>query len=124
MDKVDCDVLPMDACQLLLGRLWQFDHDAVHAGKTNTYTFMHDGRRHILKPMADSVIKIELHTPEKLSISKIDSKPRTVTFEGREDDTGMAPLIVDANKTEPVKELSNELFNGMVDYVQCCSREA
>ena len=44
MDKVDCDVLPMDACPLLLGRPWQFDHDAVHAGKSNTYIFMHDGR--------------------------------------------------------------------------------
>ena len=36
----------------------------------------------------------------------------------------MTPLILDTNKTEPVKKLSNELFSGMVDYVQCCSREA
>ena len=65
IDKVDCDVLPMDACQLLLGRPWQFDHDAVHAGKSNIYTFMHDGRRHVLKPMADSIIKIEFQDPKK-----------------------------------------------------------
>jgi hypothetical protein len=26
-DHVDCDVVPMQACQLLLGRLWLYDHD-------------------------------------------------------------------------------------------------
>jgi len=24
------DVLPMDACHLLLGRLWQYDGDVIH----------------------------------------------------------------------------------------------
>ena len=30
MDTVDCDVVPMSACHLLLGRPWQFDLDATH----------------------------------------------------------------------------------------------
>ena len=37
LDTVCCDVVPMDACHLLLGRPWQFDKDATHRGKTNTY---------------------------------------------------------------------------------------
>jgi hypothetical protein len=32
-DKVLCDVVPMDACHLLLGRPWQYDQNVVHHGK-------------------------------------------------------------------------------------------
>jgi hypothetical protein len=31
-DFVDCDVVPMQACSLLLGRPWQFDRESVHNG--------------------------------------------------------------------------------------------
>jgi hypothetical protein len=37
IDTVDCDVAPLTACHLLLGRPWQFDHDATHGGHSNTY---------------------------------------------------------------------------------------
>ncbi len=36
-DEVLCDVVPMDACHVLLGRPWEFD--AIHDGYTNQYTF-------------------------------------------------------------------------------------
>jgi hypothetical protein len=29
---VDCDVVPMEACSLLLGRPWQYDNDSLHHG--------------------------------------------------------------------------------------------
>ena len=41
-DKVLCDVLPMDACHLLLGRPWKFDRQAIHDGARNSYTFKKD----------------------------------------------------------------------------------
>jgi len=41
MDTVDCDVIPMNACHLLLGRPWQFDVDATHGGRSNHYSFVH-----------------------------------------------------------------------------------
>ena len=34
-DSIDCDVVPMQACSMLLGRPWQFDIDSLHHGKTN-----------------------------------------------------------------------------------------
>jgi hypothetical protein len=37
-DFVDCDVVPMEACSLLLGRPWEFNNDAIHHGRSNTYT--------------------------------------------------------------------------------------
>ena len=43
-DKVLCDVIPMDACHLILGRPWQYDRHTMHDGKHNTYTFEKDGK--------------------------------------------------------------------------------
>ncbi|XP_060184361.1 uncharacterized protein LOC132614030 [Lycium barbarum] len=39
-DEILCDVVPMQACHLLLGRPWQFDVDAQHSGRTNQYSFV------------------------------------------------------------------------------------
>jgi hypothetical protein len=40
----DFDVVPMQACSLLLGRPWEYDTDSFHHGRTNTYTLMHKGK--------------------------------------------------------------------------------
>lgn len=52
-DEVCCDVVPMDACHLLLGRPWQYDRDAVHRGKNNTYSFSWGDRTVTLLPSKD-----------------------------------------------------------------------
>lgn len=49
-DSTMCDVIPMDACHLLLGRPWQYDRDAVHRGKANTYSFEFENRTITLLP--------------------------------------------------------------------------
>ena len=41
----------MEACSLLLGRLWDFDNDAIHHGRSNTYTFMHKGKKITMVPI-------------------------------------------------------------------------
>jgi len=41
----------MEACSLLLGRPWEFDNDALHHGRSNTYTFMHKEKKITLLPM-------------------------------------------------------------------------
>ncbi|XP_057994981.1 uncharacterized protein LOC131175280 [Hevea brasiliensis] len=50
-DEVICDVIPMHASHILLGRPWQFDRKAHHDGYLNRYTFKKDGRKHILIPL-------------------------------------------------------------------------
>jgi hypothetical protein len=40
-DTADFYVVPMQACSILLGRPWEFDNDALHHGRTNTYTIIH-----------------------------------------------------------------------------------
>lgn len=52
-DEVLCDIIPMDACYMLLGRPWQFDRRVVHVGHANTYTLIKDGVHHKLKPLKE-----------------------------------------------------------------------
>ncbi|GJV67926.1 putative nucleotidyltransferase, ribonuclease H, partial [Tanacetum coccineum] len=49
-DNVWCDVVPMDACHLLLGRPWEYDRDITHNGRTNTYSFLFGGVKITLMP--------------------------------------------------------------------------
>ncbi|GKC10967.1 hypothetical protein Tco_1007749 [Tanacetum coccineum] len=44
------DVVPMDACHMLLGRPWQFDRKTMHGGFKNIYRFKKDGGTIILSP--------------------------------------------------------------------------
>jgi hypothetical protein len=37
-DYADCDVVPMQACSLLLGHPWEFVIDAIHYDRSNKYT--------------------------------------------------------------------------------------
>ncbi|XP_059292551.1 uncharacterized protein LOC132046018 [Lycium ferocissimum] len=50
-DEILCNVVPMQACHLLLGRPWQFDVDAQHSGRTNEYSFVVKGKKYILNPL-------------------------------------------------------------------------
>ncbi|GKB96611.1 putative reverse transcriptase domain-containing protein, partial [Tanacetum coccineum] len=49
-DNVWCNVVPMDACHLLLGRPWEYDRDITHNGRTNTYSFLFGGVKITLMP--------------------------------------------------------------------------
>jgi hypothetical protein len=60
VDEVECDVLPLEVCGLLLGHPWQYDRNAMHAGRANTYSLMHDGKQQTLKPMRDDQIKFDV----------------------------------------------------------------
>nr|GEU88761.1 hypothetical protein [Tanacetum cinerariifolium] len=42
-DELWCEVIPMDACHILLGRPWLSDRRVKHDGFRNTYSFKKDG---------------------------------------------------------------------------------
>jgi hypothetical protein len=46
----------MQACSLLLGRPWEFDTDAIHYGRSNKYTIMHNGKKITLLPLTPNEI--------------------------------------------------------------------
>lgn len=55
-DEVLCDVIPMTACHILLGRPWQFDRKVVHDGMTNVYKVNKNGKIKTLLPLPPSKI--------------------------------------------------------------------
>jgi hypothetical protein len=65
---VDCDVVPMEACSLLLGRPWQYDTDSLHHGRSNHYSLMFKGQKIIIHPMTpDQIVKDDLARAVKMA---------------------------------------------------------
>ena len=108
-DEVICDVVPMNVCQLLLGRPWQYDHNAIHEGRSNTYVFRDVGIKRVLQPMGNHAIKIDHVFAVHKEILKSAPKPRTVSCEGRVDDVIMPSyvpnIIASSKKVTPEKEV-------------------
>ena len=44
-DKIYFDIVPMNACHLLLGRPWQYDRHVIHDDKANTYNFWFENKK-------------------------------------------------------------------------------
>jgi hypothetical protein len=51
VDEVLCDVIPMQASHILLGRPWQYDRKEIHDGVKNRYTTVKDGKTITLVPL-------------------------------------------------------------------------
>ena len=50
-DTLECDVVPMSVCHLLLGRPWQFDRSVIHNRRTtNHYSFKMKARSTCFDP--------------------------------------------------------------------------
>jgi len=65
-DNVLCDVVPMEACHILLGRPWQFDKKTMHNGLTNEITFTHNEKKFILNPLPHSqVVRDQVQMKQK-----------------------------------------------------------
>ncbi|KAJ0453140.1 putative nucleotidyltransferase, Ribonuclease H [Helianthus annuus] len=64
-DEIWCEVVPMDACHLLLGRPWLYDRRAKHDGFRNTYMFKKDGLHITLAPLNPRDEKPEVPTINK-----------------------------------------------------------
>jgi hypothetical protein len=60
-DEILCDVIPMDVCHILMGRPWQYDKNAIHDGRRNTYTLEKNGRTHMLLPIEEKKVKDEVN---------------------------------------------------------------
>lgn len=52
------DVLDMDACHILLGRSWQYDVQAVHRGRENTYEFQWMNNKIVLMPLSKKTMEL------------------------------------------------------------------
>ena len=66
-DIVESDVVPMQACSILLGRPWQFDKDSMHHGRSNQYSFLYLDKKIVLHPMSpEAILKDEFTRSSKM----------------------------------------------------------
>ncbi|XP_010253018.1 PREDICTED: uncharacterized protein LOC104594433 [Nelumbo nucifera] len=49
LEKIWCDVLPMDVAHVLLGHPWLYDMNVTHYGRSNTYIIKHNGKSILVK---------------------------------------------------------------------------
>ena len=83
-EELVCDVVPMLACHLLLGRPWQFDRDVVHQGRFNKYTFVIEGKMYVIAPLTpyqvseDYRVMKELRDRIKTTEEKGDGESSTI----------------------------------------------
>ncbi|XP_068477273.1 uncharacterized protein [Phaseolus vulgaris] len=76
-DNILCDVVPMEACHILLGRPWQFDRKTMHNDLTNEITFTHNEK--IVVFLGFVVNKNGVHVdPEKIKSIREWPTPQNV----------------------------------------------
>ncbi|GKV33822.1 hypothetical protein SLEP1_g42272 [Rubroshorea leprosula] len=100
-DEVWCDVIPMDACHLLLGRPWQFDRKAIHDGDANTYSFVKDGVKVKLTPLKPEET-LEKKDEDKALISRS-------TFQRLHQESGIACLLLLSKVNDTTCPFSEEI---------------
>jgi len=68
--EVLCDVVPMEATHILLGRPWQYDRQVLHDGLTNKMNFTFQGHKVTLKPLSPK----EVHEDQIKMKTKIENE--------------------------------------------------
>ena len=95
-DEVNCDIVPMEAGHILLGRPWQFDRKIIYKGLTNEITLTHLGTKFVLHPKTPAQVakdqltmKDKRDKEEKLENQKKmkDSKALSSKAKGEEKDS-------------------------------------
>ena len=70
-DEFLCDIMPMDCCNIFLGRPWKYDRYAINDGRLNQYTLWMNQRKKILLPLIESLDEVNCTT---VSICMVNEK--------------------------------------------------
>lgn len=107
-DEVWCEVIPMDACHVLLGRPWQYDRRTKHGGFLNTHSFKKDMINIVLAPLdtRESVVdNLFLSKTEFMGLTKLTPQPIIYVIILTEEN-GLSPIVQDL-----VQPLINEFID-------------
>ncbi|GJT19597.1 RNA-directed DNA polymerase [Tanacetum coccineum] len=103
-DELRCEVVPMDACHLLLGRPWLYDHQVKHDGFRNTYSFHKDGLHVTLAPLNPKDA-----TPEVAPMTKDE-----IVGLARQSPPGPILGLVVLEENTPISDVPHEDFSFVI----------
>ncbi|GJZ48845.1 RNA-directed DNA polymerase [Tanacetum coccineum] len=103
-DELRCEVVPMDACHLLLGRPWLYDHQVKHDGFCNTNSFHKDGLHVILAPLNPKDA-----TPEVAPMTKDE-----IVGLARQSPPGPILGLVVLEENTPISDVPHEDFSFVI----------
>jgi hypothetical protein len=88
-DEVLCDVVPMHAGHILLGRPWQFDRRVMHDGFKNRYSFVMNEKPVTLVPLSpqqayEDQLRIKNESEPKKEIDKREKREKNVGTQEKE----------------------------------------
>ncbi|XP_048494458.1 uncharacterized protein LOC125494738 [Beta vulgaris subsp. vulgaris] len=107
-DELWCDVLPMSACHLLLGRAWQFDRNVIYKGESNVYPMLVSSKRVCLHALAPHLVapKQTPKTPSYFLSSR--------EFEQEVEEEGYAYAFIVRHVATSVKTARNEKLESLM----------
>lgn len=98
-DTVECDVVSMNVCHLLLGRPWQYNHAVIHKGRTNQHKFMWNNKEVILRLLTPSQIVND-------NIQKIEAQVKSER--GSDQKSVILQKVSESHKLKPSGKRKNE----------------
>nr|KYP35482.1 hypothetical protein KK1_043481 [Cajanus cajan] len=108
-DQVLCDIVPMEACHILLGRSWQFEKKTMHNGLTNEIIFTHKEKKFVLYPLSpQQVAKDQTQMKTKRKEEKEKRKSFCVR-KSKEEDISSKEFVTKENyfiTKNPIKKVS------------------
>ena len=78
-DEVLCNVVPMEATHVLLGRPWQFDRNVFHDGFTHKISFDFHGHKVILKSLSPREVHEDQILMKKKRENEKEKSPKAYT---------------------------------------------
>ena len=132
--------VPVISCDLLLGEPWYREHDVMYDCKSHSYT-VRRGKKCSLVPMDEKrfiswrkehlekikgqkeeekkkvkiteILTVVIRSTKKSTVEEINSNPRTLSFQGGEDDTTLCKLttmIADDTTSTPSTEYATDVL--------------
>ncbi|XP_047164015.1 uncharacterized protein LOC124833549 [Vigna umbellata] len=117
-DEVLCDIVPMEACHVLLGRPWQFDHQTIHHGLTNTITIHQKDKKFVLHPLTPTQVAKDQAQMKILRKQEHDQKKKSKRKGGIE--TSVPPKVTQHEVLLNKKTLINTLQVEQPSYLLLC----
>ena len=111
-----CDVVPMQAAHIILGRPWQFDKRITFDGYLNKYSFLHNGKKITLAPLTpQQVHEDQVNLQREYDMHATNKRPNSKGQLGEVSKTKLKETKGSSSSIELRKERKNSMLDKAKD---------